>query len=124
MIALDTSSILAFLADEDAQDVDAIDIAMRNRQAVLPPPVVAELLSGIGTQRHVAKIILSLPRLTILDEFWERAGELRAKIRGRGLKAKFADVLIAQVCLDHEVALITRDRDFRHFARYAGLRLQ
>jgi predicted nucleic acid-binding protein len=33
-----------------------------------------------------------------------------------------ADTLIAQACLDHEVPLVTRDPDFRHF-RTAGLRL-
>jgi predicted nucleic acid-binding protein len=33
------------------------------------------------------------------------------------------DVLVAQSCLDHKVPLITRDRDFRHFARLAGLKL-
>jgi predicted nucleic acid-binding protein len=38
-------------------------------------------------------------------------------------KARVADVLIAQSCLDHAVALITRDRDFRNFARIARLRL-
>ena len=39
------------------------------------------------------------------------------------VKAGLADSLIAQSCLDHDLALITRDRDFRHFARHAGLRL-
>jgi predicted nucleic acid-binding protein len=39
------------------------------------------------------------------------------------LKAKVADALIAQSCIDHDVALITRDRGFRHFAKHCGLRL-
>jgi predicted nucleic acid-binding protein len=38
-------------------------------------------------------------------------------------RARLGDALIAQSCLDHQVRLITRDRDFRHFARAAGLRL-
>ena len=37
-------------------------------------------------------------------------------------RALLADVLITQACLDHEVPLVTRNRDFRHF-RAAGLRL-
>jgi predicted nucleic acid-binding protein len=44
-------------------------------------------------------------------------------VLGTRRKARLADVLIAQSCLDHRVALITRDRDFRHFARIARLRL-
>lgn len=39
---------------------------------------------------------------------------------GAGHKAKLADTLIAQACLDHRVPLVTRDLDFRHFAA-AGL---
>jgi predicted nucleic acid-binding protein len=35
--------------------------------------------------------------------------------------ARLADALIAQLCLDHGVHLITRDRDFRAFAEAAGL---
>jgi len=32
-----------------------------------------------------------------------------------------ADTLIAQSCIDYRVPLITRDSDFRHFAKYCGL---
>jgi predicted nucleic acid-binding protein len=41
----------------------------------------------------------------------------------KGIRAKTADALIAQSCIDHDVALITRDRDFRHFVRHCGLKL-
>jgi predicted nucleic acid-binding protein len=41
---------------------------------------------------------------------------------GAGFKAKLADTLIAQSCLDHDVPLITRDGDFRHFVAL-GLRV-
>lgn len=59
---------------------------------ILPPVVVTELLSN--------------PLLI-----------LRAR-----RKAKLADCLIAQSCIDNDAPLITYDRDFRHFER-AGLKL-
>jgi predicted nucleic acid-binding protein len=34
-----------------------------------------------------------------------------------------AAALIAQSCLDQSVPLVTRDKDFRHFAKSAGLPL-
>jgi len=46
---------------------------------------------------------------------------LRASVLKRRLKARIADALIAQSCLDQSVALVTRDKDLRHFARAAGL---
>jgi predicted nucleic acid-binding protein len=59
----------------------------------------------------------------VLTGFWTRAGKLRANLIRRGHRPKLADTLIAQTCLDHKVGLLTRDRDFSTFARWAGLKL-
>ena len=48
---------------------------------------------------------------------------LRAKVLARKHRARLAGTLIAQSCIDHGVRLVTRDADFRHFARLGGLRL-
>ena len=48
---------------------------------------------------------------------------LRARVLARGRKARLADTLFAQSCLDHDVELVTRDMDSRHFARAIGLKL-
>lgn len=50
-------------------------------------------------------------------------GALRGVLLAKRLKARLADAMICQSCLDHEVPLLTRDRDFRHFARHGGLQL-
>lgn len=123
MIALDTSSLVAYLAGDEASDTDAADAAIEHKSAVLPPIVLTELLSASNLERAARQTLLALPLLALVDGYWERAGLLRATLLAHGLKARLADVLIAQSCLDHRVGLITRDRDFRHFAKHAGLRL-
>jgi predicted nucleic acid-binding protein len=123
MTALDTSSLIAFLSGELGADADAVEIALKFRQGVFPPVVVTELLSDPAVRGGIGTLIRAVPRLEIRDGYWERAGELRARILRAGLKARLADTLIAQSCLDHDVALVTRDRDFGNFARHAGLRL-
>jgi hypothetical protein len=65
----------------------------------------------------------SIPHLDVLEGYWERAGSLRAKLVRQKRRAPLADTLIAQSCLDHDVALVTRDADFRYFARVSGLRV-
>jgi hypothetical protein len=55
--------------------------------------------------------------------FWQRAAALRAKVLAKSRRARLADSLIAQNCVDACVSLITRDRDFRAFAQAAGLQL-
>lgn len=123
MIALDTSSIIAFLAGERGSDVSAVEAAFRLRQGVLPPVVVTELLSDPVTSGELAALIRAVPTLEVFDGYWDRASELRAGLRRKGLKARLGDTLIAQSCIDSKVSLVTRDRDFRNFARYAGLHL-
>lgn len=123
MIALETSSMIAYLSGEPGIDVEAIDLAMQLKQSTFPPVVLMELLSDHTLSQETVDFLRQIPQLEILTGYWERAGELRARLRRRGLKAHVADTLIAQCCLDHDVTLITRDRDFRHFVRHAGLRL-
>jgi len=118
VIAVDTSSLRRFLAGDEGRDTDAIAGLLQNRQLVLPPVVVTEILSEPRLQRTTIAAISAVPMLEILDGFWVRAGELRAKVIGAGNKAKVADTLIAQSCIDHRVRLLTNDSDFRHFLRW------
>lgn len=124
MIALDTSSIVAFFAGDEGADRIAVREALQAGTAVLPPVVVVtELISNPAIRGAVLSAIASVPELEITEGYWRRAGELRTRLLRLGRKARLADTLVAQSCLDHDVALVTRDRDFRHFARHAGLRL-
>ena len=96
---------------------------MAEGQLTLPAPVLTELLSDPGIDPSLVEDLLELPLLEPGPDFWERAGRLRATVLARKRKARLADALIAQLCLDRGVKLITRDRDFRAFAEAAGLDL-
>jgi predicted nucleic acid-binding protein len=123
MIAADTSSMVAFLEGRGGDDTDVIQSALEQQQLALPPAVLTELLSDPALPRPVRTLLASLPLLEIEPGFWERAGLLRASILKQRKKARVADALIAQSCLDQSTPLVTRDRDFRHFATAAGLPL-
>lgn len=123
MIALDSSSLIAYLGGNRGPDVDAVGLALEQHQGVLPPVVLSELLSDPGLPTEVRGLLLQVPLLEVAEGYWERSGSLRAKMLTRGRRARLADVLIAQSCLDHDVPLVTRDSDFAAFAQVAGLRL-
>jgi predicted nucleic acid-binding protein len=55
------------------------------------------------------------------EGFWYRAGRLRADVLANRRKARLGDALIAQFCADHNLPLITRDRDFCPFVETANL---
>lgn len=123
MIALDTSALIAHLEGRDTVVAAAAALVLAERQACLPPVVVSEFLGDPKLPPSVAELIVALPSLPVTEGYWERAGRLRSRLLAKGLKARLADTLIAQSCLDHNVSLVTADRDFRHFVTVGKLRL-
>jgi predicted nucleic acid-binding protein len=123
MIAADTSTWIAFFQGNDGEDVDLLDRALEDRQVLLPPVVLTELLSDPKLPPAVSDSLLQLPLIEIGDGYWQRAGELRGRVLAKRRKARLGDALIAQSCVDRGIALLTRDRDFRAFAEAAGLDL-
>jgi predicted nucleic acid-binding protein len=124
MIAADTSAMVAYLSGgEMRRDLDLIAGAMANGEFALPPVVLTELMSSGSSDRLLDNDLIQLPLLEIIDGYWGRAGHARRLLTRKGLKARTADALIAQSCIDHDIPLITRDGDFRHFAKHCGLRL-
>lgn len=123
MIAADTSSMVAFLEGGEGDDVEVIQSALDHQQLALPPVVLSELLSDPQLPKAVRQRLAALPILNIEPGYFARAGLLRAAVLKQRKKARVADALIAQSCLDQSSPLVTRDKDFRHFAAAAGLPL-
>ena len=123
MIAIDSSSFIAYLSGAAGPDIVAVEAALAGKHACVPPVVLTELLSDPELPKIVEGLLRQLPRLSVSDGYWERAGALRAKVLADRRRAPLADALIAQSCLDHDVPLITRDHDFRSFERLARLKL-
>ena len=123
MIAADSSSWIAHLSGDEGEDVGILDQALSDHLVVLPPVVLVELLSDAKLPPAVSELLKMLPLLETREGYWERAAALRAKALSKGRKARLADTLIAQSCLDYSIPLIARDRDFRVFATFAGLKL-
>jgi predicted nucleic acid-binding protein len=123
MIAADTSTWVAFFESGAGKDTQLLDKALEDRQVVMVPAVLTELLSDPKLPVGVAETLADVPLIEIESGYWQRAGELRAKVLAKRRKARLGDALIAQSCIDGRVPLLTRDRDFRAFAEAARLDL-
>jgi predicted nucleic acid-binding protein len=123
MIAADTSTWVAFLDGTTGDDTLLLDKALQDRQLVMVPVVLTEVLSDPRLPSAVAITLAEVPLIEIEPGFWQRAGALRAKVLARRRKARLGDALIAQTCIDAKALLITRDRDFRASAQAAALNL-
>jgi predicted nucleic acid-binding protein len=122
IVAVDTNAFVRALDGVRDERLTILRTAIRAREVLLPPVVVTELLSAAGAEYAARRFVATFPLMQIHDGYWERAGLLRSDLRLLGKKAKLADCLIAQSCIDHDIPLITYDRDFRHF-QPAGLTL-
>jgi predicted nucleic acid-binding protein len=123
VIAADTSTWIAFLEGARGGDVNLLDQALEDRQVLMVPVVLTELLSDPELPSAVCKTLSEIPLMETNAGYWQRAGQLRAVVLSKRRKARLGDALIAQSCLDAGIALLTRDRDFRTFAESAGLDL-
>ena len=87
------------------------------------PVVLTELLSDPKLPSAVGDTLPEIPLIEMTSGHWQRAGILRAKVLAKHRKARLGDALIAQCCVDQNVLLLSRDRDFRAFVEAAELDL-
>jgi len=88
--------------------------------------VLQELLQGFAGPRNRARILdhfAALPLLIPERRDHADAAELRNKCRHRGIQIGTIDALLAQLCLRHDLTMLTTDRDFHNIARHAALKL-
>ncbi len=123
MISADSSVIIAYLQGEKGKDIERLHEAFISYSLILPPVVISELLSDPHLPPKNFQEIVASRMFEINHGYWMRAGLMRSTLMQKKLKAGLSDVLIAQSCIDHDVTLITRDRDFHHFVKYFGLKI-
>lgn len=123
MIAAATSTWVPFLEGDSGDDARLLDKARKERQPVMVPVVLTELLSDPNLPAEVIAILSEVPVVDIGSGYWQCAGVLRSKVLAKGRKARLGDALIAQSCIDQGIPLLTRDQDFGPFAKVASLEL-
>ena len=88
--------------------------------------VLQELLQGFSGPRNRAQILdrfAALPLLVPDRRDHVDAAELRNKCRRGGIQIGTIDALLAQLCLRHDLTMLTSDGDFRNIARHCSLKL-
>ena len=123
MIAADTSTWISFFEIAPGQDTELLERAIRDRQTLMIPAVLTELLSDPLLDTADAQTLAAVPVIDLQPGYWHRAGFLRARVLSNRRKARLADALIVQTCLDRNIPLLTRDQDFRAFADASQLNL-
>jgi len=86
--------------------------------------VLQELLQGFSKPKAHEQIISHFATLPLLipdrqDHIY--AAELRNRCRRKGVQVGTIDALLAQLCIRHELTMLTTDKDFHNIAAVASL---
>jgi len=122
-IVADTSEWVEYLAGRPAA---LLDHALAAGLVIVPPVVVAELLSSVrnaADRAPLEDLLRDLEMAVSSFDHWTRVGGLRASLRARGLTVSTPDAHVAQCALDRDAPLLTRDAVFAKIAKITALRL-
>ena len=88
--------------------------------------VLQELLQGFRGPKAKGQITQRFSHLPMISPEIEdhiEAAALRNLCRRKGTQVGTIDALIAQLCIRHDLPLLTTDEDFRRIARHSSLEL-
>jgi tRNA(fMet)-specific endonuclease VapC len=123
-ICLDTNMLIAYVKNREP-GASLVEKIVRSYACYVTVITVYELLFGIARTRKseigeeaLLDIMTVLP---LTDAAARRAADLHAKLIFRNQDIGVKDVLIASICLEYDIPLITMNE--RHFSRVPGLKL-
>ena len=88
--------------------------------------VLQELLQGFRGPRASGQIIehfAALPLIVPTRSDHVDAAELHNECRSHGIQVGTIDTLLAQLCIRHDLVMLSTDRDFHHIAGWTPLQL-
>jgi predicted nucleic acid-binding protein len=123
-VVADTSVWIDFLGGRPAP---LLEDALAQSAVVLPPIVVAELVSGARRapdRRAIQALVQELPVHDTPLAHWLRVGELRRHAGDRGLSVSTPDAHVPQCAIERDAVLLTRDAIFTRLASVIPLRVR
>jgi predicted nucleic acid-binding protein len=120
---------LAFRRDPPAaaDEVQALVRAIEAGELIFTTGLVLqELLQGFAGPKAREQILdrfAAIPLIVPDRTDHVEAAELRNRCRRAGIQAGTIDALLAQLCLRHDLTMLSADEDFRHIAGQCALKL-
>lgn len=107
--------------------VQALTEALAGAEVVVTTGLVLqELLQGFSGPKAAAAIVERFSALALIQPDRDdhiAAAAFRNKCRRAGVQLGTVDALIAQLCIRHELTLLTTDQDFAHAMKHGDLKV-
>jgi predicted nucleic acid-binding protein len=109
------------------EEIAALRTALEGGQPIVTTGLVLqEVLQGFAgpsARKQLIEHFGALPLLAPERQDHVEAAELRNKCRRAGVQVGTVDVLLAQLCIRHELTMLSADRDFEGIAAHSSLRM-
>ena len=114
-VLLDTSVWIDALRGKTSSIVAITQELLNDDRVLTCGPVIFEIKRGLRPpeRNKILPLFDALIRLSVDETIWDAAGDLDASLRKKGITIPPMDVIIAQMCLHHNVFLFTIDEHFR-----------
>jgi predicted nucleic acid-binding protein len=113
-------------APTPANEVAALVEAIRNGDTIVTTGLVLqELLQGFSGPKDRDQVLdrfSAVPLLVPDRNDHVEAAELRNRCRRNGVQIGTIDALLAQLCIRHDLTMLTNDNDFKRIADHSALR--
>jgi predicted nucleic acid-binding protein len=110
-----------------AAEVSLLIRAIESGETILTTGVVVqELLQGFSGPKARDQILdrfSAVPLLSPDRDDHIRAAELRNRCRRSGVQVGTIDVLLAELCIRHDLTMLTTDQDFERIAGHSALKV-
>jgi predicted nucleic acid-binding protein len=120
---------LALRRDVEATEPEVQELKealLGSRIVITTGLVLQELLQGFSGPKDQAQIVERFSALPLLQPDREdhiNAAGVRNACRKAGVQLGTVDALLAQLCIRHDLTLLTTDKDFTHAAKHCLLRV-
>ncbi len=128
-VIVDTSIWSPFLRRKhpiSAQNLQVLEQLIREKRIQMLGIIKQELLSGIKEQAQFEKlndILAGYPDLLADSEDHIVAAQCYNTCRKKGVQGSTVDFLICAQAVNHQLAILTSDKDFQSYAKFLPIRL-
>ena len=128
MILIDTSAWIDYFNGLENTTTDLVDQILETEPVLIGDLIYCELLQGFKTDENydeVKELLGNLMRVDLVGfNIAEKASMNYRKLRKQGVTImKTIDIIIATFCIENNVQLVHKDRDFDYMEKPLGLKI-
>lgn len=114
-VLVDTSIWIDYFKQGDSETAQTLSDLLKADQVVTAGVVIAELLQGAKSDKQVKELeslYEALPVLLESEKTWLDIGKMARSLRESGIIAPLTDLLLAQLAIENNCQLFSRDHHF------------